>query len=99
MEDAGPRGSDGMRGAPGTAGRWTVGSSSNADGGRDAKLGSGRPVVIGGGPSDSARGSSPPCFTRLCSFQHAGQRHSILKFPSGVRVRVSRQPNWELMRV
>ncbi len=93
----------GRRGAPGVGGRlmaarWRVGSSSGS-GGREGKLGRGRPGEGGGMLLVALRASSVACFARLWSFQHAGQRHSMLNWPSAVRVRVSRQPNWELMRV
>ena len=95
----------------GVRGRWSgelrcnVGSSSPI-GGREGKLGSGR-FVSGAAGSDggmldvwfSWRASSAAAFMRLCSFQHAGQRHSTMNAPSGVRVRVRRQPNWLLMSV
>jgi hypothetical protein len=55
----------------------------------------------GGLPSDEMRlGSLGAALRdRLYSRQHVGQRHSMTSEPSGFLYRVSRQPNWALMRV
>ena len=74
-------------------------------GGRPGVFGTGVRGRMGGGSSDGVidgGGFDSPGLmvrARLYSRQHVGHRHSTISAPSGFLYRVSRQPNWALMRV
>jgi hypothetical protein len=89
---------------PGVRGRSTPGwPRLLLGGGADGKLGRGREdgagIGLGAGLLLVRRASSAASLRCLYSFQHAGHRHSTTNVPFGIRVRVSRHPNWELISV